>query len=81
MVDMRLVTLRIHTETMVPLEVTVHAHEADAIFEAWLRNAEEVVAPAANGADLPLARGEIRSIETIREWPVGADGPAVNRSG
>ena len=76
MAYMKLVTLSIHTETMVPLEATVHAHEADAVFDAWLGDAPEVVIPAANGAELPLAREEIRSIETIREWVVGPAGLA-----
>jgi len=55
---------------------TVRSHEADAIYEAWLGDAPEVVIPAANGATLPLARDEVRSIETIREWIVGPDGLA-----
>jgi len=78
MAYVKLVTLRIHTETMVPLEPTVRAHEADAIFDAWLGDAPEVVIPAANGAVLPLARDEVRTIETIREWTVGPDGMAVS---
>jgi len=73
---MRLVTLRIHTETMVPLEPTVHAHEADVIFDAWFGDAPEVVIPAANGATLPLARDEVRTIESIRVSTVGPDGLA-----
>jgi len=71
------VTLRIFVDGFVPLEPTVHAHEADAIFDAWLGEAPEVVIPAANGATLPLAREEVRTIETIGECTVGPDGYAV----
>ena len=59
-------TLRIHTEGMVPLEATIHTREADDIFDAWLGDAPEIVVPAANGSTLPLARGEVKMIETIR---------------
>ena len=76
---MKLVALRIVVDGLVPLEPTVHAHEADAIFDAWLGDAPEVVIPAANGATLPLTREEIRTIETIREWAVGPDGLAVDQ--
>ena len=60
---MKLVALRIVVDGLVPLEPTVHAHEADAIFDAWLGDAAEIVIPAANGAELPLAREEISTIE------------------
>ena len=63
MSEKKLVTLRIHTAAMVPLEATVHAHEADVIFDAWLGDAPEVVIPAANGATLPLSGDEVRTIE------------------
>ena len=80
MATVKLVTLRIHNETMVPLEPTVRAHEADDIFDAWLGDAPEVVIPAANGATLPLTREEIRThaeylgealFQETRREPVG----------
>ena len=79
MATVKLVTLRIRTETMVPIEPTVHAHAADVIFDAWVGDAEEIRVPHPFADSfLPLPRRQVRTVQIVC---VGPDGMAVFPSG
>jgi len=54
------------------LELMVHAHDADAIYAAWLDGRAEVQIPHQMGGEpFPMPREELVSVETVMVGPDG----------
>ena len=70
--------LRIDLTDGCVIEPTVYPDEADAIFSDWLDGSRDLRIPNPNGGPyLPLARAEVRTVETVNVILVGPDGMAI----